>query len=239
MEEDDPTPRALPRWVELEYKVSKHYGISQVVQDQRKSLLSQSQHMRTLAGPDASIAFTSLSSATSASLSAAFTDADPPATTTTTTGTATSDSAPPAAAQVQCHEQGVLALMQSRNMPRERVCLLDPKASLALTPSDGDAGKFTWFLFGVRPQPSLVSSPLSLSHPISDPISFSGRLGWLVWELGYPRYVRTQRKPADVDTHCVLMGLLTCSKQATILHGTVPQSFARSVSRLVIWAPCR
>ena len=22
MEEDDPTPRALPRWVELEYKVS-------------------------------------------------------------------------------------------------------------------------------------------------------------------------------------------------------------------------
>ncbi len=24
MEEDDPTPHALPRWVELEYKVSKY-----------------------------------------------------------------------------------------------------------------------------------------------------------------------------------------------------------------------
>ena len=107
--------------------------------------------MRTLAGPDASVAFTSLSSATSASLSAAFTDADPPATTTTTT-TTTSDSVSPAAAQVQCHEQGILALTQTRNIPHERVCLLDPKASLALTPSDGDAGKFTWFLFGVRLQ---------------------------------------------------------------------------------------
>ena len=31
MEEDDPTPRALPRWVELEYKVSEHPVISQVV----------------------------------------------------------------------------------------------------------------------------------------------------------------------------------------------------------------
>jgi hypothetical protein len=149
MEEDDPTPRALPRWVELEYKVSKHYGVSQLAPTQ--SLLSLSQHMRTLAGPDASVAFTSLSSATSASLSAAFTDADPPATSTITT-TTTSDSASPAAAQVQCHEQGILALMQTRNIPHERVCLLDPKASLALTPSDGDAGKFTWFLFGVRPQ---------------------------------------------------------------------------------------
>ena len=178
MEEDDPTPRALPRWVELEYKVSKHYSISQVVPTQ--SLLSQSQHMRTLAGPDASIAFTSLSSATSASLSAAFTDADPPATTTTTTSDATSDSASPAAAQVQCHEQGVLALMQSCNMPRERVCLLDPKASLALTPSDGDAGKFTWFLFGVRPQPSFVSSPHTHSLTLSlIPFPFLvGLVGW-------------------------------------------------------------
>jgi len=40
--------------------------------------------------------------------------------------------------------------MKSRDVdiPLEQVCLLDPKASLALTPSDGDAGKFTWFLFG-------------------------------------------------------------------------------------------
>ncbi|KAF8477713.1 hypothetical protein DFH94DRAFT_755261 [Russula ochroleuca] len=98
--------------------------------------------MRMLAGPDASVAFTNLSTATSASLSAAFTSAKSPT---------TSDSA--AAAQVECYEQGVLALMQSRNIPQECVCLLDPKASLALSPSDGDAGKFTWFLFGVRDDP--------------------------------------------------------------------------------------
>jgi hypothetical protein len=103
--------------------------------------------MRTLAGPTASIAFTNLSSATSASLSAAFSN----------TNFSDSDSASPAPAlaQAECHKQGVLALMKSRDVdiPLERVCLLDPKASLALTPSDGDAGKFTWFLFGVRPIP--------------------------------------------------------------------------------------
>jgi len=46
--------------------------------------------------------------------------------------------------------------MQARNVPLEQVCLLDPKASEALTPADGDAGKFAWFLFGVR---LLVSPP--------------------------------------------------------------------------------
>ncbi len=97
--------------------------------------------MRTLAGPDASIAFTNLSNATSASLSTSFSNSN-------------SDFASTPQAQAECHEQGVLALMQSRNIPLERVCLLDPKASLALTPSDGDAGRFTWFLFGVRPSPS-------------------------------------------------------------------------------------
>jgi hypothetical protein len=111
--------------------------------------------MRTLAGPIASIAFTNLSSATSASLSAAFSN---------TISDADSDSASPAQAQVECHKQGVLALMKSRDIdiPLERACLLDPKAPSALTPADGDAGKFTWFLFGVRP----VSPPhraLSLS----------------------------------------------------------------------------
>jgi Predicted SAM-dependent RNA methyltransferase len=116
--------------------------------------------MRTLAGPDASVAFTNLSSATSASLSAAFTNTNtnPPA------GTAPDSASPAAAAQVECYEQGVLSLMQSRNILHERVCLLDPKASLALSPSDGDTGKFTWFLFGVRASLSLpLSSPLRLS----------------------------------------------------------------------------
>ncbi|KAI9507092.1 DUF431-domain-containing protein [Russula earlei] len=118
MEEDDPTPRALPRWVELEYK-----------------------HMRTLAGPDASVAFTHLSRAASASLSAAF----------ASTSTSIPDDSPPALpeqARAECHEQGVLALMQARSIPLGHVCLLDPKASEALTPADGDAGQFAWFLFG-------------------------------------------------------------------------------------------
>ena len=123
--------------------------------------------MRTLAGPDASVAFTNLSSATSTSLSAAFTSTTDSPTTTTTTSAFPS----PAAAQVECHEQGVLALMQSRNIPHERVCLLDPKASLALTPSDGDADKFTWFLFGVR---SYLCFFAALSP--SNLIPLSGRL---------------------------------------------------------------
>jgi hypothetical protein len=139
------------------------------------------QHMRTLAGPDASLlAFTNLSSATSASLSAAFTAPD------SESGPSSAEAAA-AAAQVECHEQGVLALMRSRNIPRERVCLLDPKASLALSPSDGDgdgdagSSKFTWFLFGVRHRFSPHRSP----SPIP--------LG-----LGYPRYVKIRFAPTRV-----------------------------------------
>ena len=167
MEEDDPTPHALPRWVELEYKVRASNALSQNVIIKRS--LTQNfqkiiifffwlhQHMRTLAGPTASsvVAFTNLSSASSASLSAAFSDSDPAA-----------QASSQQRARAECHEQGVLALMKSRDVdvPLERVCLLDPKASSALTPSDGDAGKFTWFLFGVRPPLSL-----SLSLPSFDP----------------------------------------------------------------------
>jgi hypothetical protein len=149
--------------------------------------------MRTLAGPTASIAFTNLSSATSASLSTAFSN----------TNISDSDSASsPAQAQAKCYKQGVLALMKARDIdiPLERVCLLDPKASLALTPSDGDAGKFTWFLFGVRPVPSLSLHPHSLLFlsfflrsfiALSPSVSFSV-LGFILvgrMELGYPRYV--------------------------------------------------
>jgi hypothetical protein len=107
--------------------------------------------MRTLAGPDASIAFTHLSPAASASLSAVLAHWQ-----------ATPDPFPdptsPATAHAECHEQGVLSLMQARNIPLERVCLLDPKASTALSPADGDAessssrssnSNFAWFLFGV------------------------------------------------------------------------------------------
>ena len=87
--------------------------------------------MCTLAGPDASVEFTHLSSAAGAALSNAL---------------------PPAPARASCHEEGVLALMQSRGIALERVCLLDPKAPEALSPSDGEssADGFSWFLFGVR-----------------------------------------------------------------------------------------
>ena len=160
--------------------------------------------MRALAGPGASVAFTNLSSATSASLSSAFTtdtNANPP------TGTTSDSASPVAAAQVECHEQGVLALMQSRNIPHERVCLLDPKASLALSPSDGDTGKFTWFLFGVR-------ASLSPSHILIPFLSLAGL-------IGYPRYVlrgtaytceRANRNPeggAACDASCVSMVVMT------------------------------
>ncbi|KAH9053165.1 SAM-dependent RNA methyltransferase [Lactarius vividus] len=113
MEDDDPTPRALPRWVELEYK-----------------------HMCTLAGPDSSVVFMHLSTAAAAALTTAL----PPA-------PAAAEEVP-RTARAECHEQGVLALMQARGIARERVCLLDPKAPEALAPSDGDAGGFVWFLFG-------------------------------------------------------------------------------------------
>lgn len=44
---------------------------------------------------------------------------------------------------------GILELARSGNIPLEKICLLDPKAEHALSPSDGD-GRFSWFLFGVR-----------------------------------------------------------------------------------------
>jgi hypothetical protein len=128
------------------------------------------QQMRTLAGPDASVAFTNLSRAASASLSAAFASSSPSAPSSTQQ-----------LAQAECHEQGVLALMQARGIAREQVCLLDPKSSEPLGPSDGDGNsnadsddtepdagrsKFKWFLFGVRhlfaSLSYLVSSFLSL-----------------------------------------------------------------------------
>ena len=129
--------------------------------------------MRTLAGPTASITFTNLSSATSASLSTAFSNNND-----------ISDSDSPAQAPAECHKQGVLALMKSRDIdiPLERVCLLDPKASLPLTPSDGDEGKFTWFLFGVRPPSKLT--PTSISRPFAPLLPFpsvsSFSVAWLV-----------------------------------------------------------
>ncbi|ETW77597.1 hypothetical protein HETIRDRAFT_125359 [Heterobasidion irregulare TC 32-1] len=122
MEEDDETPRALPRWVELEYN-----------------------HMRTLAGPGAQVRFTNLSRAAATSLAQSFAGAPAPAPT---------DRPALGLAESACETVGVLELMQRAGVPRERVCLLDPKAEKALAPSDGEGeGAFEWFLFGVRDDP--------------------------------------------------------------------------------------
>ena len=113
-----------------------------------------------------------LSRAASASLSAAL---NPPA-----PSSSSPDPASPAPAHAECHEQGVLSLMQARNIPLEHVCLLDLKAPTALTPADGDgdaASKFAWFLFGVR----ILRFPFLLKpfRPLTTPLYSFGRAGWL------------------------------------------------------------
>jgi len=52
-------------------------------------------------------------------------------------------------ASPEAHTISILDLMKQRNVPLERVCLLDPKAPKQLSPQDGEGG-FDWFLFGVR-----------------------------------------------------------------------------------------
>jgi ribosome biogenesis SPOUT family RNA methylase Rps3 len=52
-------------------------------------------------------------------------------------------------ASSEAHTISILDLMKQRNVPLERVCLLDPKAPKPLNPQDGE-GEFDWFLFGVR-----------------------------------------------------------------------------------------
>jgi hypothetical protein len=98
--------------------------------------------MRTLAGPDAHIHFSSLSESSTASLSKDFHQ--------------TSEKL----ADAQCHQQGILDLIKSRGINLDRVCLLDPKAEQALSPEDGDE-RFYWFLFGVRRPPFLYFCRLS------------------------------------------------------------------------------
>ncbi|KAJ7130408.1 SAM-dependent RNA methyltransferase [Mycena epipterygia] len=87
-------------------------------------------HMRMLAGPTAQIHFTHLSKASRDSLSSVFTGK-------------------PGLADASCHQTGVLNLIQQQlgADALDKVCLLDPKAELPLSPEDGD-GRFEWFLFG-------------------------------------------------------------------------------------------
>ncbi|KAF8893083.1 SAM-dependent RNA methyltransferase [Infundibulicybe gibba] len=85
-------------------------------------------HMRTLAGPDAKIIFTHLSESSCASLSNMFASATGPLATTS------------------CHQTGILDLL-GQFTTLDKVCLLDPKAEIGLSPEDG-YGRFDVFLFG-------------------------------------------------------------------------------------------
>ncbi|KAG8948175.1 hypothetical protein FRC04_009974 [Tulasnella sp. 424] len=91
------------------------------------------QQIRSLVGPDNTVRFTHLSSTSVNALQKLW---------ASSTEQSNSNSA-----TTQVTEIGVLDLMKSNNIPLEKVCLLDPKATQGLSPEDGD-GRFEWFLFG-------------------------------------------------------------------------------------------
>jgi len=124
MEEDDETPKALPDWVELEYKVN--CACDYANNDSNRFFI---QHMRVLASFDSEVHFTNLSQPCADSLLRAF-------------GTA-----PPETkiADVFCTTKGVLDLLHAIGVSLNQVCLLDPKADRELSPAD----TYTHFVFGV------------------------------------------------------------------------------------------
>ncbi|KAJ6465057.1 SAM-dependent RNA methyltransferase [Mycena vitilis] len=89
-------------------------------------------HMRSLAGSTATVHFTHLSKASRNSLSSVFLPAS-------------------GLVDASCHQDGVLDLIRQQlgegSSSLQKVCLLDPKAELPLSPEDGD-GRFEWFLLG-------------------------------------------------------------------------------------------
>lgn len=95
--------------------------------------------MLMLAGGDATVHFTNLSPSSANSLSSSLSSDAP-----------SENSA--AMSKMNATTVGVLDLMKEHKVPISRVCLLDPKAELELSPKDGE-GEFDWFLFGVRSQP--------------------------------------------------------------------------------------
>jgi ribosome biogenesis SPOUT family RNA methylase Rps3 len=87
-------------------------------------------HMIMLAGINGRVEFTHLSHNSSSSLNAQLALINEPA------------------ASYRVHTQSVMELLEQNNVPITRVCLLDPKAQIALSPEDGKI--FDHFLFGVR-----------------------------------------------------------------------------------------
>jgi hypothetical protein len=92
--------------------------------------------MCTLAGPDATVYFTSLSTCSATAL----------ATDLSTHEGENSLGRP--RASFYTSRVGIKDLMVEHGVPIKKVCLLDPKAEKELSPEDGD-GMFDWFLFGV------------------------------------------------------------------------------------------
>ncbi|PPQ75935.1 hypothetical protein CVT26_006341 [Gymnopilus dilepis] len=126
MEEDEErdTPstskaKTIPPWVELEYA-----------------------HMRTLAGPDAHVQFTSLSQSSCDYLNSFFASSS----SFSSAQSASQPSQPERRAKASVHKEGILDLLRAQGIPLEKVCLLDPKAEKELVPEDGN--EFDWFLFG-------------------------------------------------------------------------------------------
>jgi ribosome biogenesis SPOUT family RNA methylase Rps3 len=85
-------------------------------------------HMIMLAGINGRVEFTHLSHNSSSSLNAQLALINEPA------------------ASYRVHTQSVMELLEQDNVPITRVCLLDPKAQIALSPEDGKI--FDHFLFG-------------------------------------------------------------------------------------------
>ena len=108
--------------------------------------------MRTLAGPGAEVHFTHLSPSSCATLTALFARSH----SSSAASESESGSGSESEAHAAAHPEGVLKFMKQRNVPLEKVCLLDPKAEKPLAPEDGD-GAFEWFLFGV----SALCGPLT------------------------------------------------------------------------------
>jgi hypothetical protein len=90
------------------------------------------------------------------------------------------------AASYRVHTQSVMELLEQNNVPITRVCLLDPKAQIALSPEDGKI--FDHFLFGVR-SVSVGISGLLINLP-------SGRKGIL------GEYIEASYS-SDYSGHCI------------------------------------
>ncbi|KAH7905243.1 SAM-dependent RNA methyltransferase [Hygrophoropsis aurantiaca] len=85
-------------------------------------------HMITLAGQSARVHFTHLSQNSGRSLGERLA------------------SLGHTSASFEIHTDSILAVLKEKNVPLSKVCLLDPKAEMALHPDDGQ--EFEWFLFG-------------------------------------------------------------------------------------------